>query len=108
MKCRALVFSGQKNPEWKVKEAVAVQIMEALKKVKPAQGNMPEFVLGYSGCELETDNNFTYRIFNGVIQSTSSPNEKHADEERKMEIKLLQSAPATIAGILTAAGAPAF
>lgn len=102
MKCMALLFSGRKNPEWEIKDAVQQQKIIGLIQSAPATGNpLRNAILGYAGFRLIHENAI-YEVFNGVLEVVASGEKKTLEDRgRAIEKILLQTVPAKFTGVVS-------
>jgi hypothetical protein len=98
----ALLFSGRQNPEWKLSAAQQKKWM-VLWQNAPLNHTAVEIpsILGYTGCRLQYNEHSHWQLCNGCV----SFYEKDAvfskkDEDRKMELFLLSTAPGEVKEIL--------
>ncbi|MCE1165055.1 MAG: hypothetical protein LWX07_06610 [Bacteroidetes bacterium] len=96
--CRALIFSGLKDPEWKITASEAEEILSALDtENKTDDFALEEDVSGYRGCVLKSPGGVYWRAFNGVVKVNDNGKIFFCiDVGRKFEKLLIGSAPAGI------------
>lgn len=101
-KVTPLLFSGRQNPGWDLNEAQQKNWMVLWKQapLNDADLNMPGR-LGYAGCRLQYDEHSHWQLYNGCVSFYE--NDKvfsKKDEDRQMELFLLNTAPEEIQTML--------
>jgi hypothetical protein len=101
-KVSALLFSGRQNPQW---ELTVSEQKNWIKLWKQATVSSTEVnyvsKLGYTGCRLQCNEHSHWQLYNGCVsfyQAEKIISKK--DEERKMELFLLSTAPEEVKEIL--------
>ena len=101
-KATALLFSGRQNPDWMLTD---IQQKSWLKLWQLASLSDTEVEsvskLGYTGCRLQYDEHSHWQLYNGCVsfyEKGKSVSKK--DDEKKMELFLLNTAPGEVRGIL--------
>lgn len=92
----ALVYSGRRNPSWRVNEEHARQLQQIWGELElyPGEFSKPK-ALGYSGCTLLAPGGDQWLAYGDVVSRSHGDGiELRSDPERRFEKAVLSSAPA--------------
>jgi hypothetical protein len=101
-KATAMLFSGRKDPEWEL-TASQQKAWMVLWKQAPSSNTKVETVsrLGYTGCRLQQDEHSHWQLYNGCVSFYEAGEfVSKKDDDKKMELFLLNTAPEEVKGIL--------
>ena len=101
-KAIALLFSGRQNPDWKLTVAQQKSWMKLWLQA-PLSDTEAESVskLGYTGCRLQYNEHSHWQLYNGFVSFYEKETVfSKKDEEKKMELFLLGTAPEEVKGFL--------
>jgi hypothetical protein len=88
----ALIFSGRRDPQWRLSEQTAAALTELWRQMEQAPAAAAEPPgLGYRGCTVDRDPQFRWHAYGGVV---SGGDERKHDPQRRFERFILESAPA--------------
>ncbi len=98
----ALLFSGRRNPEWELTPAQQKKWMVLWKQaaLSNEEVNTPS-LLGYTGCRLQHNEHSHWQLYNGCVSFYENETVfSKKDEDRQMELFLLNTAPEEVKEIL--------
>jgi hypothetical protein len=101
-KATAQLFSGRKNPEWKLKSAQQKSWMQLWEQAGLSDTEVEHiYTLGYTGCRLQFDEHSHWFLYNGCVSFYENGKiVSKKDEGRKMELFLLGTADDEVKEIL--------
>ena len=97
-----MLFSGRQNPEWKLTAAQQKSwiVLWQQASLNDTVVKQPS-ILGYTGCRLQYDEHSHWYLYNGCVSFYEAGKiVSKKDDERKMELFLLRTAPEEVKGIL--------
>jgi hypothetical protein len=91
----ASIFSGRRDPQWKVPQAVVDRLLQIWESLKPWPDKIPLAPpLGYRGCFVRDNVDRQWTAFGGVVTlETSRVSASRKDVGKQFEKTLLASAP---------------
>jgi len=90
----ALVYSGRRNPSWRLEEESILRLRKIWEELKPYVGESSRPALGYRGCMLTAPGGAQWVVYGEVVTHTQGELlEACADPDRSFEKCLLSSAP---------------
>jgi hypothetical protein len=94
----ASVFSGRRDPTWRVPVATAGELEQIWLSLPLAVNDTqpPGPGLGYRGCWLRDPHGREWRAFAGRVELTGGSREVRRDRGRVFELRLLATAPAGV------------
>lgn len=94
-KVTAQLFSGRQNPEWELTAAQQKNWMLLWKHASLSDTEVEaSSKLGYTGCRLQYDAHSHWQLYNGCVSFYEKEKiVSKKDDERKMELFLLNTAP---------------
>lgn len=97
-RCRALVFSGLRDPEWEITPDKAASLIDLWKSSSVTVFEKEkEPVSGYKGCLLISDDGRYWRAFDGIIEySGKGKKESRIDKGRTFEKGIMMTAPGNL------------
>jgi hypothetical protein len=101
-KATALLFSGRQNPDWELTAAQQKNWMLLWKHapVSDTEVKQPS-ILGYTGCRLQYEEHSHWQLYNGCVSFYEKETVfSKKDEERQMELFLLNTAPEEVKEVL--------
>lgn len=101
-KATALLFSGRQNPEWELTAAQQKNWMVLWKQASLSNKEVEvPSTLGYTGCRLQYDEHSHWQLHNGCVSFYEKDTVfSKKDEERQMELFLLNTAPEEVKEVL--------
>jgi hypothetical protein len=101
-KVTALLFSGRQNPDWELTATQQKNWMLLWQHASLSDTEVkPSSKLGYTGCRLQYDKHSHWQLHNGCVSFYEKDTIfSKKDEERQMELFLLNTAPEEVTGIL--------
>ena len=101
-----MLFSGRQNPEWQLTAAQQKNWMVLWKHapLSDTEVKTPS-ILGYTGCSLQYDEHSHWQLHNGCVSFYEKETVfSKKDEDRQMEMFLLNTAPEEVKEILKGMG----
>ncbi|MBL7702808.1 MAG: hypothetical protein JNM14_11195 [Ferruginibacter sp.] len=97
-----LLFSGRQNPQWELTPAQQKNWMLLWKQAPLHNEDVKQpSILGYTGCRLQYDEHSRWQLYNGCISFFEKDKVfSKKDEERQMEMFLLNTAPEEVKEVL--------
>lgn len=101
-KATALLFSGRQNPEWELTAAQQESWIKLWEEAALSNAAVQQpSILGYTGCTLQYEEHSHWQLYNGCVSFYEKDTiVSKKDEERKMELFLLNTAPEEVKEIL--------
>jgi hypothetical protein len=101
-KVTVLLFSGRRNPEWKLTTSQQKSWMQLWEQASLSDTEAERVsTLGYTGCKLQFDEHSHWYLYNGCVSFYEGGKiVSKKDEGRKMELFLLGTAPEEVKEIL--------
>jgi hypothetical protein len=90
-----MLFSGRQNPEWKLTAAQQKNWMVLWQhaSLSDKEALFPS-ILGYTGCRLQYNEHSHWQLYNGCVSFYEKQTVfSKKDEDRQMELFLLNTAP---------------
>jgi len=101
-KATALLFSGRRNPEWELTVAQQESWLKLWEQAAFSNTTVEQpSILGYTGCRLQYNKHSHWQLYNGCVYFYEKEKiVSKKDNERLMELFLLNTAPEEVKEIL--------